>query len=41
MVAKYDGVVKDVDEDSGMVIVEYKNYTTEAFDISPTIVKNG
>lgn len=39
--AKYDGVVKEVDEKSGMVILEYVTGTREAFDITPRVVKNG
>lgn len=41
VVAAHDGVVKEVDESTGMVVMEYADGSKEAFDISPTIVKNG
>lgn len=41
VVAKGDGVVKEVDEKTGLVIVEYSNGDKEAFDTTPKIVKNG
>lgn len=39
--AKEDGVIKEVDEKSGIVVIQYKSGKNEAFDISPRMVKNG
>lgn len=39
--AKYDGKIIEVDEVSGMVVMEYVSGEKEAFDISPSIAKNG
>lgn len=39
--AKEDGKVIQIDEGTGLVIVEYKSGEKQAIDISPKIVKNG
>lgn len=41
VVAKQDGVVKEINDDTGNVIVQYKDNTHQAFNIKPRIVKNG
>ena len=39
--AKQDGVVKEYDQKSGIVVLEYKDGSHEAFDVSEKMVKNG
>ena len=41
VIAKEDGVVKEIDEQAGLVIIEYKSGKHEAIDISAKTVKNG
>jgi hypothetical protein len=41
VVAKEDGIVKEIDEQAGLVIIEYKSGKHEAIDIAPKTVKNG
>ena len=39
--AKDDGEVKDIKEDIGIVLIEYKDGSKQAIDINPKVVKNG
>jgi hypothetical protein len=39
--AKDDGSVIDVNTSTGIIIVEYKDGSTQAIDTNPRVVKNG
>lgn len=39
--AKEDGKVIQVDEETGLIIIEYKSGAKQAIDVAPKIVKNG
>lgn len=39
--AKQDGIIKEVNQSTGMVVMEYKDGSHDAFEINPRIVKNG
>ena len=41
VVAKEDGTILEINNDTGIVIIQYKSGKKEAFDISPKTVKNG
>ena len=41
VVAKDDGKVIDYDEEANIMVVQYKDKTTQAIDLSPHVVKNG
>lgn len=41
VVAKEDGKVVEIDDETGLIIVEYKDGTHQAIDKNPKVVKNG
>jgi len=41
VVAKMDGVVEEVNTETGITIIRYKDNTIQAIDTSPKVVKNG